>query len=131
MLRPNDKQRVLDHYNRASPYYRARWGEHLHHGYWIRGDESKEIAPLQLVELNTMLDYETWLAAAGLHVKQSEILNRHTAQTWGFCLDIIKHKSLWQLAARHGSEFLRFRPLRLRSHRREPPRLTVTLARGV
>jgi len=46
MLRPNDKQRVLDHYNRASPYYRALWGEHFHHGYWI----SKEIAQLQLVE---------------------------------------------------------------------------------
>jgi len=50
MLRPNDKQRVLDHYNRASPYYRALGGEHLHLGYWIRGDESKEIAQLQLVE---------------------------------------------------------------------------------
>jgi tocopherol O-methyltransferase len=246
MLRPNDKQRVLDHYNRASPYYRALWGEHLHHGYWIRGDESKEIAQLQLVEhlaraagigprarlldigcgfgassiylsrkyeaqavgitisppqvemakqaarqagatatflcmdaesmhfdepfdflwsiesishyqdvprffsnaarllkpggsfaltdwfkqkslpprehrkflrpieegmlveLNTMLDYETWLAAVGLDVRHREILNRYTAQTWDLCLNIIKDRALWQLAARHGPEFLRF-----------------------
>jgi tocopherol O-methyltransferase len=246
MPRPNDKQRVLEHYNRASPYYRALWGEHLHHGYWILGDESKEVAQLQLVEhlaqaanvqprarildigcgfgassiylackfqaeavgvtisppqvemanhaarqagvsakflcmdaeslrfdesfdvlwsiesishyedvpgffsraarllkpggtfaltdwfkkeglspnehkkflhpietgmlveLHTMPDYETWLASAGLRVSRSEILNQHTAQTWDFCLDIIKDKSLWQLAARHGPDFLRF-----------------------
>src|SRR5262245_4795472 len=50
MAPPNDKQRVLDHYNRASPYYRSLWGEHLHHGYWIRGDESKEVAQVQLVD---------------------------------------------------------------------------------
>jgi tocopherol O-methyltransferase len=50
MTRLNDKQRVLEHYNRASPYYRALWGEHLHHGYWVTGDESKETAQLQLVE---------------------------------------------------------------------------------
>jgi tocopherol O-methyltransferase len=74
-------------------------------------EHQKFLRPIEdgmLVELKTMLDYETWLAAAGLHVRQSEILNRHTAQTWDFCLDIIKHKSLWQLAARHGPEFLRF-----------------------
>jgi tocopherol O-methyltransferase len=34
----------------VSPYYRALWGEHLHHGYWISGDESKEQAQLQLIE---------------------------------------------------------------------------------
>jgi tocopherol O-methyltransferase len=246
MLRPNDKQRVLDHYNRVSPYYRSLWGEHLHHGYWIRGDESKEVAQLQLVEqlaqaanirprtklldigcgfgassiflacnygvqavgitfsppqvemaneagrlagasatflcmdaesmrfdepfdflwsiesishyqdvprffsnaakllkpggtfaltdwfkqkslpprehqkflrpiesgmlveLHTMLDYEAWLAAVGLDVTRSEVLNQHTAKTWDFCLDIIKDKSIWRLAARHGPDFLRF-----------------------
>ncbi len=48
--RTNDKQRVIEHYDVLSPYYRAFWGEHLHHGYWIRGDESKEQAQLQLIE---------------------------------------------------------------------------------
>ena len=246
MTRTNDKARVVDHYNRVSPYYRALWGEHLHHGYWIRGDESKEtaqvqlvehlaetaniqqrarildigcgfggssiylarkyharctgitISPLQvemasadaaaagvsanflcmdaesmhfnepfdvlwsiesishyqdiprffataarylkpggtlaltdwfkqkslpprdhnkflhpiedgmLVELHTMRDYQDWLDAAGLSVIRSDILNRHTAKTWDFCLDIIKDKALWQLAASNGPEFLRF-----------------------
>lgn len=48
--RPNDKEKVREHYDRMSPYYRSLWGEHIHHGYWIRGDESKETAQLQLIE---------------------------------------------------------------------------------
>ena len=50
MPRPNDKHKVIEHYDVVSPYYRSLWGEHLHHGYWIRGDESKEMAQLQLIE---------------------------------------------------------------------------------
>ncbi len=49
-LRANDKNRVVEHYDAISPYYRALWGEHLHHGYWVRGDESKEQAQLQLIQ---------------------------------------------------------------------------------
>ena len=48
--RSNDKRRIIEHYDVLSPYYRSLWGEHLHHGYWIRGDESKEKAQLQLIE---------------------------------------------------------------------------------
>jgi tocopherol O-methyltransferase len=50
MPRSNDKLRVIEHYDIVSPYYRSLWGEHLHHGYWIRGDEPKEKAQFQLVE---------------------------------------------------------------------------------
>jgi tocopherol O-methyltransferase len=50
MPRSNDKHRIIEHYDVLSPYYRSLWGEHLHHGYWIRGDESKEKAQLQLIE---------------------------------------------------------------------------------
>jgi tocopherol O-methyltransferase len=49
-MRSNDKHRVIAHYDLVSPYYRSLWGEHLHHGYWTRGDESKEKAQLQLIE---------------------------------------------------------------------------------
>lgn len=48
--RPNDKRKIAEHYDVVSPYYHSLWGEHLHHGYWIRGDESKEVAQLQLTE---------------------------------------------------------------------------------
>jgi tocopherol O-methyltransferase len=50
MPRPNEKHRIIEHYDVVSPFYRSLWGEHLHHGYWIRGDESKEKAQLQLIE---------------------------------------------------------------------------------
>jgi len=48
--RTNEKSRIVEHYDRVSPYYHSLWGEHIHHGYWIRGDESKEAAQLQLIE---------------------------------------------------------------------------------
>ena len=50
MPRSNEKTRIVEHYDRVSPYYHSLWGEHIHHGYWIRGDESKETAQLQLIE---------------------------------------------------------------------------------
>jgi tocopherol O-methyltransferase len=53
--RSNDKREIVEHYDVVSPYYRSLWGEHLHHGYWIRGDESKELAQLQLTEHLAML----------------------------------------------------------------------------
>jgi len=49
-LRHNDKQKIVEHYDFVSPYYQLLWGDHIHHGYWIRGDESKEQAQLQLME---------------------------------------------------------------------------------
>lgn len=48
--RTNDKVKIVEHYDVVSPYYRALWGEHLHHGYWITGEETKEIAQVQLIE---------------------------------------------------------------------------------
>jgi len=50
MTRPNDKDKIRDHYDRASPCYYSLWGEHVHHGYWIRGNETKEQAQVQLIE---------------------------------------------------------------------------------
>jgi tocopherol O-methyltransferase len=244
--RANNKEKVREHYDRMSPYYHALWGEHIHHGFWIRGDESKETAQVQLiehlahvagiprgakildvgcgfgassiylarkygaeatgitisqvqvemanqaagkarvkaqfllmdaeammfedsfdvvwsvesishyqdtprffasaaarlrpggtlaitdwfkkegltprehkrflhdlehgmmVELQTMEDYAGHVAAAGLEVTRSEVLNKYCAKTWDFCLDIIKDKALWGLAAQNGTDFVRF-----------------------
>jgi tocopherol O-methyltransferase len=50
MTRYNDTERIRTLYDRISPYYRSLWGEHIHHGYWIRGDETKEQAQVQLLE---------------------------------------------------------------------------------
>jgi cyclopropane fatty-acyl-phospholipid synthase-like methyltransferase len=244
--RANDKEKVREHYDRMSPYYHSLWGEHIHHGYWIRGDESKETAQVQLiehlaqaagiprgakildvgcgfgassiylaskhgadatgitisqvqvkmanetaakagvhakfllmdaeamrfedsfdvvwsvesishyqdiprffaaaagllgpggtlaitdwfkrkgltarehkkflghlehgmmVELQAMEDYASHMAAAGLEVTRSEVLNKHCAKTWDFGLDIIKDKALWAAAVQNGPAFVRF-----------------------
>src|ERR1700747_602992 len=244
--RPNDKVKVREHYDRMSPYYHSLWGEHIHHGYWIRDNEPKETARVQLtehppeaaaiqpgakildvgcgfrassiylarkygaeatgitispvqvemankaaatagvdgkfllmdaeamtfdnsfdlvwsvesishyqdtpkffasaakllrpggtlaiadwfkrkgltprehkkclhdlehgmmVELQTMEDYRRHMAAAGLEAVHSEVLNKNCAKTWDFCLDIIKDKAWWGLAAQNGPAFVRF-----------------------
>jgi tocopherol O-methyltransferase len=244
MPRANDKHRIIEHYDLVGPYYRSLWGEHLHHGYWIRGDESKEKAQLQLiehlaqltklkpgsdildigcgfgasslylaknysaavtgitnssvqvqmaskaaareqldakfllmdaeamnfpkqfdllwsvesishyqhrekffasaakllkpgglfaitdwfkkenltsaetkkfiepiekgmlVELQIMDEYEQLLTSNGLRIMDREVLNKNCAKTWDLCLDIIKDKAFWTLAAKHGAEFV-------------------------
>jgi len=244
--RPNDKAKVRDHYDRVSPYYQTLWGEHLHHGYWIRGDETKETAQVQLiehlaqaaniipgakvldigcgfggssiylakrynaeatgitisavqvemaneaarkdcvnakfllmdaeamkfntlfdvlrsvesishyqdkenffasatkllqpggtlaltdwfkkanlepsehkkflqpiekgmlVELHTMDEYQKMLATNGLKIVKAEDLSKQCAKTWELCLDIIKNKAFWAIAARNGPEFVQY-----------------------
>jgi tocopherol O-methyltransferase len=79
--RPNDKQRIIQHYDVISPFYRSLWGEHIHHGYWIRGDESKERAQLQLIEHlaqlanvksgSDVLDVGCGIGASSLHLART------------------------------------------------------------
>ncbi len=45
------RAKIKEHYNLVSPYYYKLWGEHIHHGYWITGKESKEKAQQNLTEL--------------------------------------------------------------------------------
>jgi tocopherol O-methyltransferase len=244
MPRSNEKHRIIEYYDIISPISRSLWGEHLHHGYWIRGDESKEKAQLQLiehlarltniqsgsdildigcglgasslylakhydaavtgitissvqvemavqaaareqldakfllmdaeamnfqkqfdllwsvesishyqnrqdffaaaakllkpggsfaiidwfkkehltlpetrkfidpiergmfVELQVMDDYQQFLISNGLQIMHREVLNKNCAKTWDLCLDIVKDRSLWALAAKHGTHFL-------------------------
>lgn len=42
---------VADHYNDLDEYYRALWGEHLHHGYWETGRESVPEAVRNMIDL--------------------------------------------------------------------------------
>ena len=49
-VRHNDKRKIVEHYDFVSPYYQSLWGDNIHHGYWIRGDESKEVAQVQLTD---------------------------------------------------------------------------------
>ncbi len=42
---------VARHYDELDAFYRDVWGEHVHHGLWLRGDESQALAVRQLAEL--------------------------------------------------------------------------------
>jgi tocopherol O-methyltransferase len=242
----NDKEKIREHYDVMTPYYHALWGEHIHHGYWISGNETRQAAQVQLVEylaktaaipsgckildagcgvgassiylakhyhaevtgitispiqvemairaaalqkasvkfllmdaeamtfdesfdvlwsiesishyqdvprffasaakllkptgivalidwfkhetlaaaehakfiapieqsmlvkLHTMNDYCRWIEKNGLRITHREVLNRQSARTWDICLEIIKDKKLWELAAKHGPQFLTY-----------------------
>jgi cyclopropane fatty-acyl-phospholipid synthase-like methyltransferase len=43
------KDRIIQHYDELSAYYRDLWGVHIHHGYWKTGQETKEEAQEQLI----------------------------------------------------------------------------------
>lgn len=49
-LRPADRGQVARHYDELDPFYRALWGEHLHHGLWTTGKESPADAAVALVD---------------------------------------------------------------------------------
>jgi tocopherol O-methyltransferase len=42
---------IASHYDELDRFYRDVWGEHVHHGLWVRGDETREQAVRHLVEL--------------------------------------------------------------------------------
>jgi tocopherol O-methyltransferase len=42
---------VALHYDQLDVFYREIWGDHVHHGYWARGDETPEHAVEALTEL--------------------------------------------------------------------------------
>jgi tocopherol O-methyltransferase len=50
MTRQNDKEKIRQFYDLVSAHFQELWGEHIHHGYWISGDETKEEAQIQLIE---------------------------------------------------------------------------------
>lgn len=48
---PIDREDVASHYDELDHFYRDVWGEHVHHGLWRRGDESRDEAVLALTNL--------------------------------------------------------------------------------
>jgi tocopherol O-methyltransferase len=48
---PFNQSTIADHYDELDSFYRELWGEHLHHGFWIEGRESSELAVKRLVDL--------------------------------------------------------------------------------
>lgn len=54
MITPKDLQTtstITQHYDSLDGIYRSIWGDHLHHGLWITGNETVNEAVLQLIKL--------------------------------------------------------------------------------
>ncbi len=47
---PIEPAAVAAHYDELDRFYRDVWGEHVHHGLWLRGDESRAEAVINLTE---------------------------------------------------------------------------------
>jgi cyclopropane fatty-acyl-phospholipid synthase-like methyltransferase len=47
---PLTRDDIALHYDDLDHFYRSVWGEHVHHGLWLRGDETPDQAARRLVE---------------------------------------------------------------------------------
>jgi tocopherol O-methyltransferase len=107
MSRPNEKDKVRDFYDRVSPYFQSLWGEHIHHGYWIQGDESKERAQIQLVEYlaeaagiapgSSILDVGCGLGGSSIYLAK-----RYNATATGITISPIQVEMANQAARKQG-----------------------------
>jgi tocopherol O-methyltransferase len=43
------KDKIVQHYDELSPYYKDLWGVHIHHGFWNTATKTKEEAQEQLI----------------------------------------------------------------------------------
>src|SRR5215203_2887251 len=54
VIYPREAQTAADvagHYDELDPFYREIWGDHVHHGYWVTGQETLQEAVEGLVDL--------------------------------------------------------------------------------
>jgi tocopherol O-methyltransferase len=48
---PISEAAIAGHYDELDPFYREIWGQHVHHGLWLKGNETSAEAVLNLVKL--------------------------------------------------------------------------------
>jgi tocopherol O-methyltransferase len=105
MIRHNDKEEIREFYDLVSSHFHELWGEHLHHGYWIRGDETKEKAQIQLIEHlaqianirpgRTILDVGCGTGASGIYLAK-----HYKVEATGITISPVQVGLAYQAAAR-------------------------------
>jgi tocopherol O-methyltransferase len=74
-------------------------------------DEEKYIRPIEkgmLVSLPDLSEYKRHIDNNGLRLLHYEDVSVKVAGTWDLCLGIMRDKTVWRLASRHGKEFTAF-----------------------
>jgi tocopherol O-methyltransferase len=108
----NEKPKIIEHYDLASPYYRKLWGEHLHHGYWETGAETNEEAQIaltahlaeaaQLSNGAVILDVGCGFGGSSIY-----LANKHQATVTGITISPVQ-AAMAQEAAKHTKATARF-----------------------
>lgn len=91
----NSKEKIVQHYDFVSPFYYALWGEHLHHGYWKTGKETKEQAQEALVEYlaqaaNIQPGSKTLDVGCGFGASSIYLANHYAAETTGITISPVQ-----------------------------------------
>src|SRR5579863_422140 len=107
MIRQNDKEKIREFYDLVSSHFHDLWGEHLHHGYWIRGDEPKERAQIQLVEhlaqiANIRPGCKVLDVGCGTGASSIYLAKRYEAHATGITISPVQVGLANQAAAREG-----------------------------
>src|SRR3989344_2789054 len=109
----NDKEKIVEHYNFVSPYYHSLWGEHLHHGYWVTGKETKEEAQLALTEhlakiTNIKSGSKILDVGCGFGASSIYLAKKYNAQTVGITISEVQIKMAQEAAikAKVSSQFI-------------------------
>lgn len=109
----NNKEKIVEHYDFVSPFYHSLWGEHLHHGYWVSGKETKEEAQLALTEHlakaadikpgSKIIDVGCGFGASSIYLAQ-----KYNAQTTGITISSVQVQMAQDAARKVGvsSKFL-------------------------
>jgi tocopherol O-methyltransferase len=107
MTRLANKENISKFYDVVSSHFNELWGEHLHHGYWIRGDESKERAQIQLIEhlaqyANVQPGCKVLDVGCGMGASSIYLAKRYEAEATGITISPVQVAMANQAAAREG-----------------------------
>lgn len=113
---------VLTHLNNRAGFFKKAAellvpGGKICEAAWLKDDrffgkhEEKHLTEIEkgmLVSLPNLSEYEMHFKNNNLRLLYYEDISAQVAATWDICMEIIKDKTLWQLAAHHGKEFINF-----------------------